>query len=161
MAKELREANKLAKKLERAVKKNQREEKQQLLEAGTNPHAIINNNHILATALFSSIDIIKVLLAAVADPNAKESRGKSVLYWATDILLRDDKSREKLRLLLKAGADLKALDQGSPILYWTLPIEETDLYHKLFLLTGAHTKGLIVERTYANSRAAATVWSRS
>ena len=82
---------------------------ERLIKAGANPNAG-RETAVMAAARSGSAPVMRLLLAAGGDPNAKEPlRGQTALMWAAA-----EKHPETLRLLLQKGADVKARTQAPP-----------------------------------------------
>jgi ankyrin repeat protein len=73
-------------------------------------HGLHGTTPLMAAVLYGDAALVKRLLAAGADPNARNAAGATALMWATPDV-------EKIRLLLDAGADVNARsdDRRSPL----------------------------------------------
>lgn len=84
-----------------------------LLEAGADPrYAEIGWNALMVAAAYGSAEVVDVLIAAGSDINARDGNcgGQTVLMWAAR---SGRESSRKVKALLKAGADAKAVtDNG-------------------------------------------------
>jgi ankyrin repeat protein len=87
---------------------------------------------LMYAAVYGDTDSVRLLLAAGADPNARNEAGATALLWAVDDL-------DKTRLLLKAGADANArTDDGrTPLLAATGRVGSAEVV-KLLLDHGAN-----------------------
>jgi Fe-S cluster biogenesis protein NfuA len=84
-----------------------------LLKAGADPKAVskVGWTPLMCAACYGSADAVQILIDAGSDVNAQDKNcgGQSVLMWAA----RSQKqSSEKVRALLKAGANLKLESDG-------------------------------------------------
>ena len=83
-----------------------------------------NWNSVLYTAvLYSHVDVVKVLIAAGADPNVKLEDGKTLLHYVS--YTRNYKYAEVIKVLIAAGADLNVKNE-----YGNTPLHDAAYFFK-------------------------------
>ncbi len=91
-------------------------------------YAIIEDN---------AMELVKLLVEAGADVNAKDDRGHPMLFWA---IIEDDNAVELVKLLVEAGADVNAKDDhGNSMLDWAI-IEENPVIIQILVDAGAEAR---------------------
>lgn len=96
-------ANAQSSKIITAVRNNDIRQIRSLLEQGVDPNSYdSDSDHLLMNAaLYSSVDIMNLLLEKGSDPNARNIFGETALMWAVH-------DPVKVKLLIKHGADVNA-----------------------------------------------------
>ncbi|HET9824044.1 MAG TPA: ankyrin repeat domain-containing protein, partial [Chitinophagaceae bacterium] len=117
----------------RAVKNDDIKEVRRLLDVGADANSFDeDSDHLLMNAaLYSSVDIMQLLIERGSKVNATNKLGETALMWAAN-------DPDKIKLLLKYGADInvKAKSGNSPLLIACVGYGKYDVV-KLLIEKGA------------------------
>ena len=112
-----------------------------LLKAGADPKAVSKHGWtpLMSAACYGSADAVQILIDAGSDVNAQDKNcgGQSVLMWAAR---SERQSSEKVRALLKAGANLKLESEGGYNALFSAASDNDLVCVELLLQAGADPK---------------------
>jgi ankyrin repeat protein len=116
-----------------AVRNNDIKQIRSSLEQGINPNSYDDDSDyvLMNAALYSSVDVMQLLLEKGSDPNARNKFGETALMWAVHDIA-------KVKLLIQHGADVnaKAKSGNTPLLIASIGQGKYDII-KVLLDNGA------------------------